>query len=601
MEEDLKSNGIDRVVVAACSPRDHEATFMDVMKKADLNPYLLQMVNIREQVAWVTKDAAEATGKASRYVTAAMKRVALHEPLEKKELDICPDVLIVGSGPAGLKAALAVGESGRKVVLVEKSPVIGGKPVKFEELFPALDCGPCMLEPIMGEVLHGNGDIELLTMAEVSGVVGSFGNFTVSIRQAPRYVDLHACVGCGECIPPCPVTLPNEFNERMDERKAIAFPFAGALPNAPFIDAACQRLQGKDCHACVDACPVDKAIQFDVSERVLERHVGAVLLAVGSDLYDCSQFPRLGYGTTKDVYTSMEFERILASNGPTNGEIRTSGGAAPGAVAVVHCVGSLDERHNDYCSGVCCQYSFKFNHMIRMRVPDAKVYHLYREIVCPGKGEAGLYHHTRSDAKTTFVRYNTIDDLRVDDTASGKVFHFTDANGKSGMMPVDMVVLCPAIVPAHDAAKLAAMFEVSQDSSGFYQELHGRADAVQSQVKGVYIAGTCQSPMDIQETMTQAMAAAGNALSGLVVGRKLEVGPVTASIIAERCSGCRTCGEICPYKAISFDPTRNVSSVNEVLCHGCGTCVAGCPAGAITGHHFTSQQIIAELEGVLQS
>src|SRR5208282_3761368 len=202
LRKDIQENAIDRVVVSACSPREHEGTFMRVLSDAGRNPYLMQMVNIREQIAWVTEDRTQATEKATRAINAAMRRVLLHDPLEKKEIDISPEVLIIGAGPAGLKAAMSIAEAGRKVVVVEKSPVIGGMAVRYEELFPSMECSPCMLEPLLGDLLHGGHaeDIELLTLAEVVEVVGSYGNFNVKIKKQARYVDVHTCIGCGECM-----------------------------------------------------------------------------------------------------------------------------------------------------------------------------------------------------------------------------------------------------------------------------------------------------------------------------------------------------------------------------------------------------------------
>jgi heterodisulfide reductase subunit A len=423
----------------------------------------------------------------------------------------------------------------------------------------------------------------------------------VRIAQQPRFVDVHACVGCAECIEPCPAKARNAFNYDLDDRKAIAFPYAGALPNAPFIDpAVCVRMKGEECQRCKEACPVEGAIMFDDTARLIERNVGAILIAIGAQLYDCRQFPNLGYGSIKDVYTSLEFERILASNGPTAGELRTSDNAAPAAVALVHCVGSLDKDHKEYCSGVCCQYSFKFNHLIRKRIPGAKVYHYYKELVFPGKEEFASHHHATDNPDSTLIRYGSMRDLSINKDGAHIQVSCTDVFGERTTATVDMVVLCPAIVPAGDAAKLGALLEVTRDSIGFFEEVHGRMDSAQARVKGVYLAGTCQAPMDIQKAMLQGMASSGYVLSGLVRGRKLEISPVTASVNAERCSGCRVCGQVCPYKAISYDTTRSVSAVNDVLCQGCGTCVAACPTGAIKGNHFTAQQILAELEEVLQ-
>jgi heterodisulfide reductase subunit A2 len=602
-EKDLQANRVDRVVIAACSPREHEGTFMACMSRSNLNPYLLQMVNVREQVAWVTEGRNEATDKAARYVSAAMRRVALHDQLQKKEIDVSTDLLVIGAGPAGLKAALVAAEAGRHVTIVERSPVIGGMPVRFEDLAPNMECGPCMLEPIMGEVLHGHAaaNIELLTMSEVVGVVGSYGNFAVKIKNTPRYVDPHKCVGCAECIAPCPVSTKNEFNYGLSERKAIDFPFPGALPNSVFIDAGlCVRWKGEDCHLCKDACPVEDAVIYHDEERTVERTVGAVLLTIGSQLYNCKNIPNLGYGTLSDVYTSLEFERIAASNGPTNGEIKTSTGSVPESVAIMQCVGSLDKNHCSYCSGVCCLTAFKFNQVLAHKLPSTKIMHFYKEITVPGKEEFVLFDKARNNPNATFVRYDDIADFQITDRGGKKHIAYKDEKGISTSVTVDAVVLCAGIVPPEGSPALSKIFEVSRDGFGFFEELHGRTDSAQSKMKGVYLAGTCQSPMDIQRSMTQAMAATGFMLSGLVPGRKLEISPTVASVTEERCSGCRTCVPVCPYNAISYDGEKDVSRVNDLLCQGCGTCVAACPSGAIIGFHFTNEQIMAELEEVLQ-
>ncbi len=599
-EESLRTERPDRVVVAACSPRDHEATFRHCLANAGMNHYLLQMVNIREQIAWVTENPVEATNKAIAAIRGAVSRVQLQQPLEKQQLEVCPDVMVVGAGPAGMKAALALAEAGRSVVLVERAPFIGGLPVRFEELFPSLECAPCMLEPLMGELLHGEypGTIELMTMAEVLQVTGFYGNFTAKIRQNPRHVSLRDCIGCGECSVACPAATMDEFNGSASQRKAIDFAFCGALPHVPFLmEDVCIRSKGEECRACKDACPVGvDVVNLDEADTVVERKIGAIILATGSVLYDASKIPGLGFGTLPDVLDALQFQRMLSSSGPTGGSIVTASGRTPASVAIIHCVGSLDENHKPYCSGICCQYAFAFNHMINTRLPGATITHYHRELVMPGKEAHNLFRHVAHSGQTCLKRYSGISDLAVtlgDDTRLA-------VSAGDEMQGVDMVILCPAVVPAGGARDLSTLLDLSCDQFGFFRELHGRLDAAQSTMKGVYLAGSCQEPMDIQRAMLSSMAGVGHALAGLQPGRVIEIEPCVAEVDETRCSGCRLCISVCPYHAVSFKQDQRVASVSALLCRGCGTCVASCPAGAIGGHHFSDAQIMAEIEGVLK-
>jgi heterodisulfide reductase subunit A2 len=595
--EDLARERPDRVVLAACSPRDHEETFRGVLARAGMNPFLFQMANIREQAAWVTPDPVAATQKALALCRAAIARVRLHDPLERREIEISTDVLVIGGGPAGLKAALTLAEAGRHVVLVEKGPILGGMPVRYEDVFPRLECGPCVLEPFIAGALRGPlaERIELLLLSEVVALKGSFGNFLASVRRSPRYVDAATCIGCGACIEACPASTPNPTNLGIDQRKAIDYAFFGGLPNAPYIErSACLRFRGEDCDRCRVACPVEGVVRFDEREQILEQRVGAIIVAVGGALYDARNLAGLGYGLP-NVFTSLEFERLLAANGPTQGALRLSDGRTPKSVAIVHCAGSLDAAHKEYCSGTCCLNAFKFNVLIGRKVPDANVTHYARTLVAPGKEESGLLRQAMRRDKATLVSCGGRDAVRVEAAPGGRQ-HVRVGNRNDTH---DLVVLMPPLVPSPGAAGLAQILSVGLDPHGFFEERHGRVDATRSQTRGIFIAGTCRAPLDLGRATTDGASAAGLALAALVPGRRLEIKPIHAAVDDARCSGCRTCVGVCPFKAIGFDPDRKLAVVDPALCEGCGTCVAACPSAAMQGRHFTNAQLQAEIRGVL--
>ena len=598
MAQDIQDQCLERVVIAACSPREHEKTFMEVCALAGMNPYLMQMVNIREQCSWVVDDRAAATSKAKILLRAGVHRVALHDPLEKQEMTAHSAALVIGAGVAGIEAALVLAKEGREVYVVEKAPCVGGMANRYEEVFPAMECGSCMLEPKLDQLLHTE-NIHVFPYAEVEDVVGFLGNYTISIRKKARSVEPSACYGCDDCIKACPVQdIPNEFSLGLDTRAAIYVPYPGSLPNAAVVDRnRCLNFQGTECSACAQACPFG-AIDLASEDEVVEIEVGGVVLAPGFSQFDCTRIPSLGYGRIPEVYTSLEFEFLLASNGPTAGEIRMKNGQAPSSIAFLHCIGSRFEEHNAYCSGTCCTYTAKFAHLAQDKLPEAQLYDVHAGHTVPGKGVLEFFRSMDTE-RVRSVRTEDPSRILVEQRDGACALTFPD--GADSNLQVDMVVLSAGMEPAPDTRRLAGLFGVPLDSFGFFKEEHGRLGAVNTNIEGVYIAGCAQGPKDIQNSVVQGAAAAGKILSTLVRGEKIQLETLTAYSDEELCAGCKICVSVCPYKAIAYDDEKRLVIVNEALCRGCGTCTAACGSGAMTSRHFTMGQMLAEIEGAFGS
>lgn len=602
IEEDIKEQGLTRIVVAACSPHMHEKTFRGATERGGLNPYLFEMANIREHNSWATTDKVAATHKAKALVNGAVERVVHHQPLEPIPVEINPATLVVGGGIAGISAALELADAGNHVYLVEREPSIGGHMAQLDKTFPTLDCSACILTPKMVDV-EQHPNITLYSWSEVENISGYIGNFNVTVRKKARYVIEELCTGCGICEEKCPRKVVDEvFEAGLAQRKAIYTPFPQAVPKYPVLDPPnCTYFERGKCKACQILCPTG-AIDFEQEDELLEFPVGNVILATGYDLFDSNRIPQYGYGHLANVFTSLEFERMVNASGPTDGKIvLRDGESVPQSVAIVHCVGSRDNNYHEYCSKVCCMYSLKFAHLVHERIPEAEVYNFYIDIRTPGKGYEEFYNRLLEEG-THFIRGRVAD---VTDAArlpgeEGKLIVQAEDTliGKQRRIPVDMVILSAGMEARHDSQDVSLMFGMGCDFDGFFTERHPKLDPVATMTEGIFIAGACQGPKDIPDSVAQGAAAAAR-VAGLVNQETVMMEPVRASINKETCSGCRLCNDLCPYNAIVFHEDQKLSEVITALCQGCGTCVAACPSSAINGAHFTNEQVFSEIEGIL--
>jgi heterodisulfide reductase subunit A len=605
VKQDIAAHALDRIVVAACSPLLHEKTFRRAAESAGLNPFLVQMANIREHVAWVAGDGPGGLEKAKAQLAAAVRRVARHESLRPRAVPITPRVLVVGGGIAGIQSALTLADAGTEVVLVEREPTIGGHMAMFDKTFPTLDCAACILTPKMTAV-KDHPKIKLLSYSEVEAVAGSVGNYHVKIRRKARYIHEDLCVGCMQCIEDCvfkSAKIPNAFDQGLGMRKPIYIPFPQAVPPVPLIDReTCLTLKtGKCKQTCLEACGERGAINFEQQDWSEEYDVGVIIVATGFQAFNPSVMGYYGYGRYPNVYTALEVERLLNAAGPSEGKVLLRDGSVPKTVGIVHCIGSRDRNYHPYCSRVCCMYSLKLAHLVGAKT-GANIYNFYIDIRSPGKAFEEFFERVQKEG-VNFVRgrvgevepaeENGSEEsgslvLRVDDTLRGEIRN----------IPVDMLILAVALEPRDGAEEVRRMFNMSCSGEGFFLEKHPKLAPVNTANDGILLAGACQGPKDIPDTVAQAAAAAAQALV-LVVRGEIELEPNTAWIDEDACSGCKTCIALCPYKAIRLDEQKTVAVVDETLCKGCGTCVAACPSGASQQHLFTDAQVYQEIEGIM--
>jgi len=594
------------IVVAACSPRMHEKTFRKALSDAGMNPYLLEVANIREHSSWVhQKDKKAATEKSSDLIRMAVAKSIANEQLHEISVPVTKRALVIGGGIAGIQAALDIADARIPVVLVEKSPSIGGKMAQLDETFPTLDCSQCILTPKMVDVAS-HPYIELLPYSEVLELDGYVGNYKVKIKRKASYVNFDTCTGCGACWQKCPVKVPNEFNMGIDKRKAIYSPFPQAVPNKPVIDAEhCTMLLKGKCGICAKVCEKG-SIDYTMKDEIIEREVGAVVVATGYDLWDPKPYEEYGVGRYKDIITSLEFERMVSASGPTGGvPLRPSDGKIPKTVVFIKCIGSRDEAKGiEYCSKICCMYTAKHAILLHHKVHDSHAYIFYMDIRAAGKGYEEFVKRAQVETGATYLRgrvskiYQKGDKLMVrgEDAQIGQVVE----------VEADLVVLATAVYPYKDNPDLARLLGISYDKYGFLSEAHPKLRPVETAKAGIFLAGCTQAPKDIPDTVAQASATAAK-VCGLFAGDTLLKDPMISRVNNDYCTGCQNCVTVCPYQAIVTEEIpmghgskeiRTVAKINEGVCQGCGSCVAICRSMAIDLAGFSDMQIINEIVSI---
>jgi heterodisulfide reductase subunit A len=606
IKQAILEHNLDRIVIGSCSPRMHELTFRKMLTETSVNPYMMEIANIREQCSWVHKDKEVGTEKAIDLVRMAAAKVDRNIPLFTSEIPITKRALVIGGGIAGIQAALDIADAGYPVTLVEKEPSIGGKMVMLDKTFPTMDCSACICAPKMNEAgAHPN--IEIMSLSEVAEVTGYIGNFTVTIRQKAKYIDYSKCTGCGLCEQKCPSKVVSEFEQGLAKRKAVYKPFPQAVPSMPVIDAAnCRKLTEGKCGVCEKLCTVD-AINFADEDQLVKMEFGAVVLATGYELINWKGlYGEYGAGAYPDVIDALTFERLVNASGPTEGHIvRPSDGKEPKSVVTIKCVGSRDpHKGKAYCSRACCMYGAKHAHQFLEKIPDGECYVFYMDVRTPGKGYDEFYMKTLEDG-ATYVRgrvakiYPEGDQYVCvgEDTLSGRIVRVN----------ADLVVLDTAMVPAPSAEDVGRMFGVSRDLDGWLTEAHPKLRPVETNTAGVYLAGVAQGPKDIPDTVAQASAAAAKII-GMFNKKALESNPMISVVNEINCRGCGDCVAVCPYGAITLETverrensvkvTRDIATINAGLCQGCGACTASCHSSALDLLGFTNEQILQEVDAL---
>lgn len=597
--EDIEKLGLDRVVVASCSPQFHEKTFKKTMVRGGLNPWVLEIANFREHCSWAHKDKPEdATAKAADILDAALEKVKRDYPLEEKKMQLGDNVLVIGGGIAGIQTSLDLAYAGKHVTLVEKDPTIGGKMARLTKTFPTEDCAACIISPKMAEVA-GHPNVDLYTNAEIASLSGHRLHFEAVIEQKPRYIsdslDMDECLICGKCQEVCPVDVPNDWEQGIMNRKAIYVPADLAIPFRYLVDPVnCLHFRDGSCSACAEVCP-QKAVDFEQKPKRIERSFDAVVVATGYDIFDGARKPVFGYGEYENVVNALAMERIVdhITENPPPREVGHR-------VAFIQCVGSRDEQvGNEYCSRVCCMYSTKLASLLKQARPETDIYIFYTDLRAFGKGYEEYYKRAQ-EMGIKFLRGKPaqIDEdpdtkkviLLVEDTLSRQIIE----------SEFDLVILANGLEPNRATGKIVDELKLATSPDGFLKEAHPKYRPVDTEIEGVFLAGVAQGPKDIPDTVTSASAAASRVIGTLAM-KEFAISPTLAFVHPEFCDSCKACLNECPKRAIFMDDETGKAMVNEAMCLGCGACIACCHTEAIDLHGYTNRQLYAQVEAALSS
>ena len=592
--KDIEEHNLNRVVVASCSPKLHEPTFRRTVSDAGLNPYLMEMVNIREHCSWVHMyDPDAATKKAIDLVNMGVAKARLLQPLFEREVPTTKSALVIGGGIAGLQSASDIANTGHQVYLVEKAPTLGGRVAQLSGVSSDSQPPACLLTPRMTEaIIHPN--IEVLTNSEVKAVDGYIGNFKVVIKKHPGGVKEN-CTLCGECIPVCPVEVKDEFNAGIGTRKAIYLPFEQATPSTYAVDMDnCTK-----CGLCVDVCPVN-VIDIEEKEEEIALEVGSIIIATGFEPFDPQNKQRYNYSRFKNIITSLQLERMLDTEGPTDGKLlRPSDGKEPNRIAFIQCVGSREEEGNQYCSRICCMSTIKQAKVLKSILPETEITIYYKDIRIPRKEFEEMYRGVR-EAGTLFVR-GEIKEISETDESNLLINAYSDAINDMTCQDVEIVILAVGLEPCRDTNLIKDIVKVPVSPDGFFMEAHPKLRPIDTVINGVYLAGACLSPKDIAESVAQASGAAAK-VCGLLSKDKLRLDGIISKVDTDKCIGCGICIKECPFQAIVEEEIEGdkKARVIDAACMGCGVCAGACPTGAIEAFGFTTEQIYAQLDAALE-